>query len=456
MTLKRRDFILKSAASALALAAPSLGASEALAMGRTPLGGKLSFHVPWPTTSLDPHDLRDPLAAIFASAIVDPLFGLDASGAPYPALAASMPTREAGKTVVRLREGLHTARGAPLDARDMIFSIERARARGASAILWGVPRPTTRRGDPYAIELGPVDPHILARVLASPMIGLVPRRFTPAAPDGTGAFRAATSSGRLLLTRNVAAARGASFLDAIEVRPAPDLKASLRAFEAERDDLGWLGLGLHDARRGASRFDLGGAAWVVLHVGPDSGAYAVPGLAQRLVDAIRPERLAHLGLGPLPAAHGDPAWPGPPADLYVDESSPHLLEVARAVVPVLSSPGHEITLTPVPRDTVKRRLRGKAALAIDVVRPVGHSSRHALVALATSEDPMRGRDVARTHPFVAPHTPVRSLTRLLRVGVIGDIRIAGGQMPEVVLARRPLGDGWDLGASFQRPSRRPS
>ena len=450
MTIHRRDFILKSAVSALALAAPA----SALAMGRTPLGGRLSFHVPWPTSSLDPHDLRDPLAAIFASAIADPLYGTDASGAPYPALASAMPTREAGKTIVRLREGLHTARGAPLDGRDIVFSVERARARGASAILSSVPRASTHRGDPHAAAFGPIEPHHLARVLSSPMIALVPRRFTPAAPDGTGAFRAVASSGRLLLTRNLSAARGASFLDAIEVHPAPDLKVSLRAFEAERDDLGGLGLGLHDARRGAVRFDLGGAAWVVLHVGPDSGAFAVPGLAQRLVNAIRPERLAHLGLGPLPAPHGDPAWPGPPADLYVDESSPHLLEVARAVAPVLSSPGHEITLTPVPRDAVRRRLRGKAALAIDVVRPIGPSAFHTLVALATAEDPARGRDVARTHPRVAHHASARSLTGLLRVGVIGDLRIAGGQMPDLVFARSPHGDGWDLGASWKRPARR--
>lgn len=447
--MKRRDFLLGSAAAALATTA----VERAFAMGRTPLGGRVSFHVPWPTGSIDPHDLRDPLAALFASAIADPLFGVDGSGV-YPALAAGMPTRESGHTVLRLREGLRTAHLAPLDAKDVIFSIERARGRGASAILADIPRATAHKGDPLAATFGNVDPQTLARALSSPLTALLPRRFTPVIPDGTGAFRADVSTAGLMLTRNLAAARGPAFLDAIEVLPAPDLKASLRAFEAERDDLGWLGLGLHDARRGAVRFDLGRAAWVVLITGPDSGAFGAPGIAQRLVDAIPPERLAHLGLGPLPPAHGDPAWPGPPAELLVDESAPHLVEIARAVAPVLSAPGHEVTLTPVPRDAVRRRLKGKAALAIEIVRPLGTSALSTLTALATSEDPARGRDIARTPPRVAPNAPARSLTGLLRVGVLGDIRVAGGQMPDLVLARSPSGEGWDLGASWKKQPRK--
>jgi peptide/nickel transport system substrate-binding protein len=268
-------------------------------------------------------------------------------------------------------------------------------------------------------------------------------------PDGTGAFRADVSPSGLILTRNLNAARGPAFLDAVEVLPAADLKSSLRAFEAEHDDLGWLGLGLHDPRKGALRFDLGRAAWVVLLTGPDCGPPGLPGAAQRLVDAIPPERLAHLGLGPLPAASGDPAWSGPPVELLVDETAAHLVEVARAVAPVLSAPGHEVTVTPVPRDAVRRRLKGKPALAIDVVRPLGPLPLHAVVALATAEDPLRGRDLAKTPPRLAAGAPARSLTALLRVGVIGDLRVAGGHMPDLAMARA-AGEGWDLGASYKR------
>jgi peptide/nickel transport system substrate-binding protein len=447
---ERRRLLALGGLLGLGLALPR----RASAMGRTPLGGRLSFHVPWPTGSLDPHDLRDPLAALFGPAVVDPVYALDATGGPYPALATGMPAREGGETIVRLREGLRTARLVGLDAKDLVFSVERARARGAAAVLDGIPKAMLHKGDPLAVVFGNVDPHHLARALASPLVGLVPRRFTPATPDGTGPFRADVSPAGLMLTRNLVAARGPAYLDAVEVLPAEDLKSSLRAFEAERDDLGWLGLGLHDPRQGAVRFDLGRAAWVVLVTGPDSAAFGVPGAAQRLVDAIPPERLAHLGLGPLPAAVGDPAWGGPPAELLVDETSPHLVEVARAVAPVLSTPGHEVTVTPVPRDAVRRRLKGKPTLAIDVVRPVGPHAHQTLVALATAEDPARGRDVARTPSHVATGAPARTLTSLLRVGVIGDVRIAGGMMPDLSLARSASGEGWDLGATFRRPPKK--
>ncbi|MFT3774905.1 MAG: hypothetical protein QM820_56885 [Minicystis sp.] len=450
MSVSRRQLLTILSGSALSMVIDR----SALAMGRTPLGGRLSFHIPWPTASLDPHELRDPLAALFGAAIADPVYALDASGVPYPALAAGMPVREAGQTLVRLREGMRTARLAPIDAKDLVFSVERARARGASAILADIPRAMLHKGDPLAVVFGNANPHHLARALASPLCALLPRRFSPTAPDGTGAFRGDVSPAGLVLTRNLNAARGPSFLDAVEVFPAEDLKSSLRAFEAERDDLGWLGLGLHDARKGAVRFDVGRAAWVVLLTGPDSGPHGAPGAAQRLVDAIPPERLVHLGLGPLPAASGDPAWQGPPAELLVDETSPHLVEVARTVAPVLSSPGHELTVTPVPRDAVRKRLKGKPTLAIDVVRPLGPLPIHALIALATAEDATRGRDVARTPPRLAPSAPARSLTGLLRVGVIGDVRVAGGSMPDLVLAKSASGEGWDLGASYKKVAKK--
>ena len=78
-----------------------------------------------------------------------------------------------------------------------------------------------------------------------------------------------------------------------------------------------------------------------------------------------------------------------------------------------------------------------------------------MMALATAEDPVRGRDVAKT-PYHGPVVAVRTLTGLLRAGVIGEVRVAGGVIPELVLARSPSGDGWDLGASFHRPPKRPA
>src|SRR5262249_2811048 len=147
---------------------------------------------------------------------------------------------------------------------------ERARARGAAALLVDVPKPAVVAGDTHAAAFGSVDPSRLARVLASPLCALLPRGYSPTTPDRTGAFLAGLSPSQLPLTRNLNAARGASFLDGIEVRRAEDLKSSLRAFEAERCDVGWLGLGLHEPRRGAVRFDLGAVAWIVLATGSDA------------------------------------------------------------------------------------------------------------------------------------------------------------------------------------------
>lgn len=452
MSLARRHFLAQLGALGAAFLAPP---SRAFAMGRTPLGGRIALHVPWPTASIDPHALHDPGGALFGSAIADSLYALDpATGAPYPTLAAALPTREGADTIVRLREGLRSARLLPLDARDLVASIERARRRGAGAILAQVPRPAPHKSDPLAVSFGPVDPGHLARALASPLCALLPQTFDPGRPDGTGPFRADIVSATITLSRNVNAARGPAFLDAIDIASAGDLKTSLRAFEAERDDIGWLGLGLHADRKGALRFDLGRAAWIVLNVSPDAGPFGVPGAAQRLVDAIPPERLAHLGLGPLPSASGDPGWSGPPAELLVDTASPHLVEVAEAVAPILSRPGHEVTVARVPRGDIPARFKGKPALAIQLVRPLGPSALHTLLALATTEDLTRGRDLAKSPPKLANNPAARALTSALRVGVLGELRIAGGVVPDLAFARSPNGEGWDLGATFRKPPKR--
>jgi peptide/nickel transport system substrate-binding protein len=440
---------LLAAAVAGAVSATS-GSSRA--MGRTPLGGRVSLHLPWPTRSLDPHDLRDPTAALFAAAVADPLYGTDGAGNPFPSLATALPSREATGTVVRLREGLKTARKAALDARDVIASVERARARGASAVLTDIPKPTPYPGDPLAAIFGSVDPQKLARALASPLVALLPRNFDPASPDGTGAFRADCAADKLTLTRNPLGARGASFLDGVDVSRADDLTTSLRSFETERNDLGWLGLGLHGERKGSLRFDLGRAAWIVLAIGPQAGGFGAPGVAQRLLDAVPPERLGHLGLGALPQASGDPGWGGPPSELLVDEGSAHLVEIARTLAPILSRPGHEVTATPVARAEIgRRRAKGGATLSLEVVRAALPGPLGALLSLATADDPARARELAQHPPRLAPNASARTLTHSLHVGVLGELRVMGGQMPDLALVRGA--EGWDLGASFRKHKR---
>lgn len=443
--LSRRTWL---SATAAALATAVLAPREALALGRTPTGGKLSFRVPWSLASLDPHDLRDPAAALFAHAVFDPLFALDATNAPYATLATGMPHREGAGTVVRLREGLRTARGTALDARDVIASIDRARARGGAALWTDLPRPAAHPGERLAVTFGSADPVKLAKALASPLFALLPRSFSSSAPDGTGAFRADLKGGKLVLTRNENAARGASYLDSIEVESASDLKASLRQFEAERDDLGWLGMGLFGGRKGAAKFDCGAHALVVLITGSDAGTAGGVGAAQRLAGALPSERLGHLGLGALPVASGSPLWTGPKTDLVVDESAPHLVEIAATLAPILSGPGHEVTAAPVSRSELAKR-RGKAALMLDLVRPLGPGPLNTLLSLASAESPARAVEVAKKPPK-NPASSARALAATLQVGVIGEVRASGGVIADVTLAKNAAGEGWDLGASFRR------
>jgi len=429
-------------------AAMTFGAEEAHALGRTPLGGKITMRVPWSLGSIDPHDLRDPAAALFAHAIFDSLYALDASSAPYAAIATAMPAREGAGTVVRLRDGIRTAKGVALDARDVIFAIERARARGGSALWTDLPRPAAHPAERLAIVFGAADPYKLARALASPMYALVPRGFSASSPDGTGAFKADLKGGKLTLTRNMSAARGPAFLESIEVESAADLKASLRQFEAERDDVGWLGTGLFGGRKNAVRFDCGVLAWIVLVTGSDAGSAGGAGAAQKLVNALPAERLGHLGLGTLPAATGTAEWTGPKTDLVVDEGSPHLVEIARTLAPILSNAGHEVTVATLPRAEVAKR-RGKSALVLDVVRPFGPGYTNAMLALASAEDPARAGDLVR-HPPKSIPTSARAATASLSVGVLGEVRAQGGVIPEVTLAKNAVTDGWDLGASYRR------
>ncbi len=448
MIRDRREFLKGMVGAALLGLTSSFEEGEALALGRTPLGGKVTFRVPWSLASIDPHDLRDPAAALFANAIFDSLFALDGGNSPYPTLATGLPTRESPGTVLRLREGLKTARGTTLDAKDLIFSIERARVRGGAALWTDLPKPAPHPGDRHAVVLGSADPGKVARALASPLFALVSRSFNAASPDGTGAFRADIKGSKLTLSRNANASRGASFLETMEVESASDLKASLRQFEAERDDLGWLGMGLFGGRKSAVRFDCGVLAWVVVVTGSDAGAAGVAGAAQQLANALPPVRLAHLGLGVLPQATGSPLWTGPKTELIVDESAAHLVEIAGTVAPILSNPGHEVTVAALPRAEVAKK-RGKAALVLDVVRPLSPGPLGTLLSLASAEDATRAIELSRRPPKNLG-SPVRSLTSSLRVGVLGEVRAAGGATADLAFAKTAPIEGWDLGATYRR------
>lgn len=427
------------------LVSQALLARPILARGRIALGGRLSLRVPWPVAAIDPHRLDDAAALFFGLCLFDSLYAVDASGAISPALAESLPEPSPTGVSVALREGVRFASGKRLTARDVSASIARARASGANG--WLDPVGAVRVTRSGALALGGRAVDRVARALASPLTAIVPEGFAPERPDGTGPFAARRQGDALVLGRNRFAAQGPSFLDELSISPAADLGASLRAFESGEDDLGWLGLGLHEPRRGAVPFDAGLLGWAILRTGDQAGRWNAPGVAQRLADGIEPARLAHLGVRADSPAQPDDGWGGAPTALLVRADSPWLVELARAVAVALSRPGHEVTVSPVAAAELGAARSSRAyGLALDLVRPFDQTPLGAYVALVTSEDPVRGAQLARRPPLGGAAGTPRVTGRLLRVGVVADVRLQGGRMPDLVLPPGPSGVGVDFGA----------
>src|SRR5579859_558199 len=128
-------------AGAASMAALALGSRRALATGRIPYGGRMTFHVPWPLWAIDPHRVDDAAAAVFAESLFEPLYGPGDGGGVVPVLAAEDPQPDGATLRVPIRPGLRFASGAPLDARVAAASLARARARDASAWLVEIPVP---------------------------------------------------------------------------------------------------------------------------------------------------------------------------------------------------------------------------------------------------------------------------------------------------------------------------
>lgn len=437
----RRDLGKLAAAGACLL-----WARRGHALGRTLLAGKFQFSLPISLRSMDPHDIGDPVAALFGAGVFDSLLLHDKRGFT-PALAESLPERQGTAVAVKLRAGLRTASGKGIDARDVVASLKRARARGAAAILDAIGPASVSLKDPHTILFTKGSPATAIVALASPLCAIVPRDFDPKKPDGTGAFGATLTSGQLTLFRNVNAAMGPSFLEQIVVREAADLRDSLRDFEVGREDIGWLGTGLFQGRPDAERFDLGSVATFVLVASSGAGALAKPGALQALVDSVPRAAMGHLGLGALPAGSSSATYDGPPIDLWV-EGSVHMVEIAEAIAGVLSGPDHEITVRRGTRDEIAaRQKRGDAMLSLHVARPLGTATASPAASLQMLEDPTRTSVAAKS---AAP----REAARAMRVAVVGELRVAGGKSGDFVFVPHVKG-GWDLAASSVKKKPRP-
>jgi peptide/nickel transport system substrate-binding protein len=434
--IRRRTFL--GAAAALALARGSL------ARGRLPVGGRITVSLPWPTASVDPHRVDDATAAILHDALFDTLYARDEAGVYAPSLAEGDPEPDGASLRVTLRSGLKTAAGRPLEPRDVAASLARARSSGARVWLADVPAP---RIDGRALVFATRDVARLVRALASPLVAIVPASFNPESPDGTGPFRLVRRTDATALVRNTLAARGPALLDEIVLRFAATPSDSLRSFESGAADLGWLGQGLYEPRPGSRPFDFGAVAWAILRVGKDAGSWDAPGVAQGVCDGLPASRLASFALGPSWPTEPDQGWGGPATPLLVRDDSPWLMELARALAAIISRQGHEVTAKPVPASEIAQKRGARAyGLMLDVARPAAPGALGALVGLSTADDPGASMDLMRRPPKLAD-SPVRTLTRTLHVGVVGDIRVQGGRVPDVTLVPSHAAFGTDLGGA---------
>lgn len=441
MCVSRRAFVAGGVAVALG-GAPR----AAFAKGRTPQGGRVSLRVPWPINALDPHRLDDAVAAIFGEALWDTLFVPDGAGGFVPGLADGEPEAEGSSVRVRLRLGLKTWSERPFGTKDVVFALNRARAGGAKGWLADV---STPREDGRTLYFTSKDPARLVRALASPLAAMVPIGFTPESPDGTGAFRYAPAEGVLTLVRNKNAARGPAYLDEVMVRSAVSISDSLLQFEAGSDDIGWFERGLHEPRAGSKSFDYGAPAWAVLFTGRDANDWDGVGIAQSIADGIPYARLASLHPGAPWSPGPETGWGGPPTALLVRDDGPWLIALANTIAATITRPGHEVTVKTVPAsELASRRASRLFGLALDVVRAPASGSLGAAVALGTANDRARAGDLILHAPRLG-EVPARTLTRTYKCGVVAEIKVSGGRVPDLVLAPSPTGYGFDLGASYR-------
>ncbi|MDF3066510.1 MAG: uncharacterized protein K0R38_2111 [Polyangiaceae bacterium] len=421
-----------------ALLAAAAIAGRAAGLGRVPYGGRLRLSVPYPIESLDPSALNDAFSALFSGAVFEPLFALDASGTPYPALAQALPLKQTTGCRFQLRPGLKTGSGLSLTAADVAATLARARTRGGVGLLGELEPPVVSAKEPMVVEFPRATPEAVARTLSSPLLALVPRRFSPLTPDGCGAFRVEVARGRALFTRNLNAARGPAFLDAMEVGSVSDLAELLRGFEAGQTDVGWFGSGLYRAVKDAVAFEAPRYGFAVLMAGKTAGAWGAAGTLQSLLDAIPAARLLHLGLRGLPLqTQGSAAWGGPATTIAVHGAAPQLVAVARALAAAMGVPGHELTVAEKSaEDLGALKSSRQFGLLVDCVRAPSTQPRDLEMALRTAASPETAKRTPRT---TSP--PPRELGRQLPLGVVGELSVWGARR-----AAFDALDGWNLGA----------
>ncbi|MEN9540331.1 MAG: hypothetical protein RLZZ459_422 [Cyanobacteriota bacterium] len=155
--------------------------------------------------SVDPVDITSFAGAQLLSAIGDPLYASDASGAIRPRLALALPIVSAdGLTaIIPLRRGVRFHDGTPFNAAALLFSLERFRALGKLSYLLDDRITAMRVRSPYELELRLKRPYsaLPALLSASNLTPLSPtayrnhrRRSLSHRFVGTGPYRLVSSS----------------------------------------------------------------------------------------------------------------------------------------------------------------------------------------------------------------------------------------------------------------------
>lgn len=374
-----------------------------------PYGGRVDATLPIHLDRIDPVDPYDLTSALLGPNLFSTLYDHHPTLGPYPTLARALPTLEGGRTLVELRPGLRFASGAPLDARSVALSLERARTRLS---FWGA-LPECRPRGSSTLEFATTQPSNLALVLAEPFFGIVPRDFRPESPDSSGAFRVRERArGRIVLARSALAPRGGSLLDEVRLTSG-SLEEGLRAFESRESSLALGGLGLHHDRRDARPFTFRELGSLILRGGPGLGKFDRPGALHSALAEVDRGKLGPLGVRSRAATFVPRSLGG---TLTVEET-PLLRAVAEALASDLGS-----RPLPFPTDERSRRLAERTdPLALVFLRtPERESLRNAYLSRAlTALDGGHGPSADATE------TPEK-LARRSRLGLVGELSPVGG------------------------------
>lgn len=429
----------------------------------TPPGGPLRLGLAGAVT-LDPASASPASASAMALAdlVHDGLTALDGEGVPQPALADFVPNEDLRVWRFTLREGVTFADGSPIEADDVVFSLERIRAQGGASLaaiqIEDVASVTAL--DPRTVEVTLADPSaLLPEVLSSPLYGVVDREAPPSSLDAplnpSGAHRVASSPERLVLER-----RTGTGPPAVEVGLFADEGAALDAFLA--GELDWSPVPVD--RLGAVEGDrLAFApfhATVLLGVNPSVEPLARPALRQAIALAVDRAAITAAVFGPsgrpaeglVPAgipgaaascvapcgpdldrarqlvaeAFADGA-PVPPVRLLVDQTSTHDA-IARILVPQLAEIGLEVTAEPAEEGAYAARLgSGQEQLFLHSTLGVARSPASHLLPWASDSPDNTTRytnplvDLALAGATVEPDRAVRlARWREVEAAVLGD------------------------------------